>query len=215
MSARTSGVLELPTPSPPINRRMRSSGRRRRGWCACVVSDHHTACDGCVEMAGDLARKGCPLNVIMCAMEVPEGRAILLVGIAEQRRELETLRMDRVPTQGLRILLVAAGAYGPLRTGDVRANAPVIVEGRMPHALLTSLAAELRTRAPMTAYEIAKAAGYPDASSMSRKVGVVAEPLARRASVHGEPRFSDTIDVGEAGAIVRAMGLVPSEIPWL
>ena len=71
----------------------------------CAALRDSTACETCPRKAYELACDGHTVDQIAAALATTVGRAGYLLAIAEDRRELEDLRMDMIPTRQLRELL--------------------------------------------------------------------------------------------------------------
>jgi hypothetical protein len=143
-------------------------------------------------------------------MQIDTDRVWLLLALHDATVELQALRVDTVPTEGIRALIRAACHPANAAFG-LRDDVEHIKHGRMSDENLASLVALLRSGTPRTLSAIAAELGYSQVGWLSRKVGAIPKPgLPGR-----EKQYHDTISVEEASKIVRVLGLAPAWVDWL
>lgn len=174
----------------------------------CALLDPVTACDACIDQAEALFRTGKDIAAIGKLLAVNEKRAVYLVVIAQDRRAREALVVDVVATEGLRVLVAAATGF--TRWAE-RLSPADLHAAKIPAEMVGRLSERLRAR-PVTTGEIVHAAGYSSLVTLKRDLGILKQPARSNADA---PVYSDTLDVDNAGRIVRALGVSPSEVAWL
>ena len=179
--------------------------------CAiCPDADPALACDTCIANARQRRERGMEIDDIARVMQIDTDRVWLLLALHDATVELDALKVDTVPTEGLRALIRAA-CFAPDSRFGMRDDVEQFEHGRMSDENLESLVARLRTRPRTTLTAVCRALGHEELSWLSRKVGAIP-----KATPPGKPRkYSETISVEEASEIVRAIGLMPAEVDWL
>ena len=179
--------------------------------CAiCPDADPALACDTCIANARVRRERGLEIDEIARVMQIDTDRVWLLLALHDATVELEALKVDAVPTEGLRALIRAA-CFGLHSNFGVRDDVERIEHGRMSDGNLAGLVARLHTRPRITLTAVCRALGHEHLSWLSRKVGAIP-----KAAPPGKPRtYNETIAVDEASEIVRALGIVPAEVDWL
>ena len=179
--------------------------------CAiCPEMDPALACDTCINNARERRERGQDIAEIARVMQIDSDRVWLLLGLHDAIVGLEALKVDTVPTEGLRALIRVA-CFGPDSNFGVRDDVERIEHGRMSDENLEGLVARLRTRPRITLTAVCRALGHEHLSWLTRKVGAIP-----KAAPPGNPRtYNETIAVEEASEIVRALGIVPAEVDWL
>jgi hypothetical protein len=207
-----------PTPRPhakPVRsrggtRRSQPPEQPQRPCVICPDLDPALACDTCIANACERRERGYDVAEIARVMQIDTDHVWLLLAAPEAIAELEALKVDTVPTEGLRALIRAA-CFAPDSDFGVRDDVEHIKHGRMSDANLDDLVARLRTRPRTTLTAVCLTLGHEQLSWLSRKVGAI--PKAGQA---GQPRtYNETIAVHEASEIVRALGILPAEVDWL
>ena len=172
--------------------------------------DPALACDTCIDNARERRERGQDIAEIARVMQIDSDRVWLLLGLHDASVELEALKVDTVPTEGLRALIRAA-CFGPDSNFGVRDDVERIEHGRMSDENLEGLVARLHTRPRITLTAVCQALGHEHLSWLSRKVGAIP-----KATPPGKPRtYNETISVEDTSDIVRALGIVPAEVDWL
>jgi hypothetical protein len=179
--------------------------------CAiCPDADPALACDTCIANARERRERGLEIDEIARVMQIDTDRVWLLLALHDATVELEALKVDTVPTEGIRAL-IRADCHPANAAFGLRDDVEHIKHGRMSDENLASLVALLRSGTPRTLSAIAAELGYSQVGWLSRKVGAIPKPgLPGR-----EKQYHDTISVEEASKIVRVLGLAPAWVDWL
>ncbi len=218
MTPASTSQTARPTPRPHAKPVRSRGGTRRsqppeqalRPCVICPDLDPALACDTCIANACERRERGYDVAEIAQVMQIDTDRVWLLLAAPEAIAELEALKVDTVPTEGLRALIRAA-CYPANATFGARDDVEPIEHGRMSDENLHSLAAMLRASTPRTLSAIAAELGYSQVGWLSRKVGAVPKP----GPPGREKQYHETISVEEASKIVRVLGLAPAQVDWL
>jgi hypothetical protein len=179
--------------------------------CAtCPDGDPALACDTCISNARERRERGLGVDQIARVMQIDTDRVWLLLALHDAIVELEALKVDTVPTEGIRTLIRAA-CHPANATFGVRDDVVHIEHGRMSDENLASLVALLRAGTPTTLSAIAAELGYSQLSLLGRKVGA----LPKSGRLGSKKEYNDRISVEEAAEIVRVLGLAPAWVDWL
>jgi hypothetical protein len=172
--------------------------------------DPALACQTCIAAAHERRERGQDNAEIARVMQIDTDRVWLLLALHDELAELEALKVDTVPTEGLRALIRAACYPANLDFG-VRDDVEHIERGRMSDENLANLVALLRAGTSRTLSSIAAELGYSQVGWLSRKVGAIPKP--RRSGA--EKQYHEALPVEEAAKIVRVLGLAPAQVDWL
>jgi hypothetical protein len=179
--------------------------------CAiCPDADPALACDTCIVNARQRRERGMEIDDIARVMQIDTDRVWLLLALHDATVELDALKVDTVPTEGIRALIRAA-CHPANATFGLRDDVEHIEHGRMSDANLENLVGLLRANTPTTLSAIAAELGYSQVSLLSRKVGA----LPKSGRLGSKKEYNDTISVEDASEIVRILGLAPAQVDWL